>query len=63
VKLARAGDVFTASVSPDGVTWTVVGSDTIVMGSTINVGLAVSSHVAGTLATATFDNVAITPVP
>ncbi|MGE3403272.1 MAG: phospholipase D-like domain-containing protein [Vicinamibacterales bacterium] len=63
VKLARAGDIFTASVSPDGVTWTVVGSDTIVMGSTINVGLAVSSHVAGTLATATFDSVAITPVP
>ena len=63
VKLARAGDVFTASVSPDGTTWTVVGSETIVMGSTVNVGLAVSSHVAGTLATATFDNVVITPVP
>ena len=59
VKLARAGDTLTASVSPDGVTWTVIASETIVMGGTINVGLAVSSHVAGTTATATFD----TPAP
>jgi regulation of enolase protein 1 (concanavalin A-like superfamily) len=63
VKLARHGDTFSASVSPDGITWTAVGSQTIVMEATINVGLAVSSHLAGSLATATFDNVAVTASP
>ena len=61
VKLTRAGTTITASISPDGSTWTIVTSDTIAMTSTIYVGLAVGSHVAGTLATATFDNVTITP--
>jgi len=60
VRLARSGNTFTAAVSPNGTTWTVVGSDTIPMGSTIEVGLAVASHVAGSLATATFDNVSVT---
>jgi hypothetical protein len=54
VKLTRAGNTIAASVSADGSNWTLVGSDTIAMASTIYVGLAVSSHVAGTLATATF---------
>jgi len=66
VKLVRAGNVITGSTSPDGSSWTQVGSDTFTMGSTIDVGLAVSSHVAGTNATATFDNVTVTsanPVP
>jgi hypothetical protein len=38
----------------------VVGSDTITLGSTALIGLGVTSHVAGTLATATFDNVTVT---
>ena len=57
VKLERIGNTFNAYSSPDGTTWTLVGSDTIPMASTVYVGLAVSSHVSGTLATATFDNV------
>jgi hypothetical protein len=57
VKLVRAGSVITAYDSADGSTWTTVGSDSFTMGTTAYVGLAVSSHVAGTLATATFDNV------
>jgi phosphatidylserine/phosphatidylglycerophosphate/cardiolipin synthase-like enzyme/regulation of enolase protein 1 (concanavalin A-like superfamily) len=63
LKLARSGNTITASASADGNTWTVVGTDTIVMGPTISVGLAVSSHVSGALATATFDNVAVTALP
>jgi len=66
VKLVRAGSVITGYASPDGTTWTQVGTDSFAMGSTILVGLAVSSHVAGTNATATFDNVSVTvsnPVP
>lgn len=60
VKLTRAGNVFAAYKSADGLTWTLVGSDTIAMPTTIYVGLAVTSHLAGTLATATFDSVAVT---
>jgi hypothetical protein len=51
--------MITASVSADGTSWTVVGSDTIPMEQTALVGLAVSSHVAGTTATARFDNVSV----
>ena len=57
--LTGAAHVFTRA----GAVWThqqtLVGSDTISMGATISVGLAVSSHRDGTLATATFTNVAI----
>ena len=60
MKLTRTGSTITAFQSPDSVTWSRVGADTFVMGATVDVGLAVSSHVTGTLATAVFDNIAIT---
>lgn len=60
VKLTRTGTTFTAYRSTDGTSWTTVGSDTIGMGSTIYVGLAVSSHVAATVATASFASTAVT---
>jgi hypothetical protein len=60
VKLVRAGNLITGYESPDGVTWTTVGTDTFTMGTTVLVGLGVSSHVTGTNATATFDNVTVT---
>lgn len=63
VRLVRNGNTFTASVSSNGTTWTGAGSDTIAMATTVNIGLAVTSHVAGTLATATFDNVSVTTSP
>ena len=63
VRLVRAGNVFTASVSPDGTTWTTVGSATVAMATSALAGLAVTSHKAGTLSTATFTNVAVTPKP
>ena len=59
VKLERAGDQLAAYESPDGVTWTLVGSDTIAMGPTVYVGLAVTSHTGGAAATCTFDNVTV----
>lgn len=59
VKLTRSGTTITGSISADGASWTTVGSDTFSMPSTIYVGLAVSSHVYGTLATATFASTAI----
>ena len=59
VKLARTGNTFTAFRSSDGVNWTRVGSDSIPMGATIYAGVAVSSHVKGVLATATFGSTAV----
>jgi hypothetical protein len=63
VKLTRTGNVFAASSSTDGLTWTTVGSATIAMAATIEVGLAVSSHVAGALATASFDSTMVAAAP
>src|SRR5256886_2049593 len=65
LKLVRSGSSFSGYVSPDGNTWTQVGSaQTISMAQTVYVGLAVSSNTAGglpaALATATLDNVLIT---
>jgi hypothetical protein len=59
VKLTRAANLITASESADGTNWTTVGSDTFAMPNVVDAGLAVSSHVAGTLSTATFDSVAV----
>ena len=63
VRLARRGATITAAVSSDGQTWTTVGSDTFSIGDSLLVGLGVSSHDAGVLATGVFDNVAIASVP
>ena len=62
VKLTRTGNTITAFESADGSAWTLVASDTFVMGASIDVGLAVSSHVTGVNATATFDTVTVTTV-
>ena len=60
VRLTRAGNVFTGYVSPDGTTWTSVGTYTVPMASQLRIGLAVTSHANGALNTAVFDNVSIT---
>lgn len=61
VSLARSGDTFSAYTSTDGTTWALVGTDTIVMGPTIYVGLPLTSHRDGVVAAATVDNVSVTP--
>jgi hypothetical protein len=61
--LTRAGQVVTAAVSSNGTAWTTVGQDTIALPATALVGLAVGSHDAARLATATFDNVRVSPLP
>jgi hypothetical protein len=59
VKLVRKGSTLTAYCSKDGVTWTKVASDTIDLPATAYVGLAVTSHDNGVLATARFTNVSV----
>jgi hypothetical protein len=60
VRLVRSGSSFSAYVSADGASWTLVATDTIGMGATIYVGVAVSSHTNAALCTATFDSVTVT---
>ncbi len=60
VKLTRSGATLSAYQSSDGITWSLVGSDTLTLPANALVGLAVSSHSSTTLATATFDHVTIT---
>jgi regulation of enolase protein 1 (concanavalin A-like superfamily) len=67
IRLTRSGSTVAAFRSSNGSNWTPVGSETIPMAASVYVGLAVSSHVGGSLATATFDNVTVSqgggPVP
>jgi hypothetical protein len=61
VKVSRSGSTFSSYASADGVNWVQVGtSQTITMGPTVYVGLAVTSGSTTALATATFDNVSVT---
>jgi regulation of enolase protein 1 (concanavalin A-like superfamily) len=61
VRLQRVGNVFTASRSANGSTWTTVGSATINMATATTFGLAVTSQADGTVTTGTLDNVTPTP--
>lgn len=60
LKLVRAGNVVTGSVSSNGSTWTVVGSTSTTMSTTATLGMLVNSHNTSALNTSTFDNVTLT---
>jgi len=57
LRLTRSGTKVSAYVSPDGGTWTPIASDTIALGATAYVGLAVTSRDTGSLAHASFSGV------
>jgi regulation of enolase protein 1 (concanavalin A-like superfamily) len=59
VRLSRNGNVFSAYFSGDGQNWQLVGTETINMGASIYIGLAVTSHNNSMLCTATLDNVRV----
>src|SRR5439155_4880961 len=59
LKLERIGDTFNGYSSPDGAAWTLVGSDTIVMGATVYVGFAVSSHTTTAASLSRFDSATV----
>ena len=61
VKIARSGSTFTSYRSANGTNWVSVGSQTIYMGTSVYIGLGVTSHNDGVLCTATFDNLTATP--
>jgi len=61
VRITRTGNVFKAETSPDGVTWTVHGTDqTIPMTNPVLIGLALTSHNAAIMTSAELSNVAST---
>ena len=62
LRLTRSGNVITASYRTAGSgPWTLIGTETVsLLQATVQVGLAVSSHRDGMLATAVFDNVTLT---
>ena len=67
IRLTRQGDQISAfyaidpEVSPDGhiYTWEPLGGMTLPMNASVFIGLAVTSHAPGTLATAVFDDVIV----
>lgn len=57
LRLVRGGNTFSAYASTDGVTWSLVGTQTVAMPGTVYVGLAVSAHDVTKRATAEFTDV------
>ncbi|HXW04606.1 MAG TPA: Ig-like domain-containing protein [Vicinamibacterales bacterium] len=62
IRLVREGSLLSAYQSTDGSAWTLLGSETIAMPSTMYVGLAVTSRSISKTARATFSNVAVSPL-
>ncbi len=61
VKIERKGNDFSGYISPDGKTWTQLGTaQTITMANPVLIGLAVCSHDAAIATGATFSNVSTT---
>ena len=61
VRIKRDGNVVSSLRSPDGVTWTQIGTELVIsLGTDVYIGLGVSSHTTATLATAVFKNVTVT---
>jgi endonuclease/exonuclease/phosphatase family metal-dependent hydrolase len=63
LKLARTAGTFTASLSADGVAWTVIGSRSVSMATSVYVGLVVCSHDTKVLNTTLFDSVGLQAAP
>jgi hypothetical protein len=59
VKLSRNGNTFSAYVSSNGTSWTLVGTDTISMASAIYVGIPLTSHNNTSLSTGSVSNVTV----
>ena len=59
LEVSRSGGTFSAYVSPDGVTWTLIAGSTVTLNITGSMleGLAVTSHHTGAMCTVTMDTV------
>ncbi len=59
LRLQRLGPQISAFTSADGTDWVQVGTATLFLPAEVSVGLASTSHQAGTLGSAVFDHVAV----
>jgi hypothetical protein len=59
VKLARTGQRVAGYISPDGLAWSLVGSVSATMSTTLDAGVVVTSHDARRLNTSTFEELSI----
>jgi regulation of enolase protein 1 (concanavalin A-like superfamily) len=59
LKLSRSGGTISAFRSSDGITWTLIGTQDLSLGQSVFVGLAVSSHQAGSPINAMFVSVSL----
>src|SRR5438132_3339726 len=62
LKLTRTGNSMASYYSSDGITWTLAGTNTVTMGSSVFIGLAVTSHNNAANSTPTFDHVNLPPI-
>jgi hypothetical protein len=60
LRITREGDVFTTYRSTNGTAWVQLGSTTVDLGPTAEVGMGVASHRAGRTVTATFTDFSVT---
>jgi len=63
IGLERAGSRVTASTSPDGTTWTAIGTTSIELGADVYVGIAVTSQDAAQSAVAQLSQVSVGGLP
>ena len=68
LQIVREGHTFTGYVSKDTTTWNRIGEGVVVMGPTVYVGIAVTSHNVSAEARGLFDDVTLrrgasTPTP
>ncbi|BCU79359.1 LamG-like jellyroll fold domain-containing protein [Luteolibacter sp. LG18] len=61
VRIVRTGNLFTASRSTNGTTWTTISTATVSMATNCYIGLNVASGTAGTGNTSSFDNITVAP--
>ena len=59
VEVTRTGNTFSSYASPDGVNWTLIGTQTIDMGQNAFVGLVATSGSTNSLSAVTFNNVSV----
>jgi hypothetical protein len=60
VKLERIGDTFTGYNSPDGIAWTMIGTQDVVMSAPVYIGICVTSHQAEEQRTFQFEGIKTT---
>ncbi len=61
LRIVRNGSTFTGYCSPDGSTWTFLGTQQMTMSATAYIGICGCAHVSGTtIMTSTYDNFSVT---